>query len=339
MVERKMAHVERIDQILPHPNADLLEIAKILGWNVIVKKGEFQPGDLCVYSEIDSIMPPKPEFEFLKDKKYKIKTIKLRGIMSQGICLPMSFLPESNYSLGEDVSEILGITKYEKQIPAQLRGRIRGNFPRAIPKTDEERVQNIPDVLERHKGKRLRIKEKIDGTSMSVFLDPETGMHVCSRNLDLAPDHEHKWNGDSYWRYANEHNLEEILKQLGGTIALQGELFGNGIQGNKYCLKDIQYRVFNMYDITNHKYLENDVMLDAVETFGLGKDFLVPYLGEIELDHTVEDILKLADGTSTLADIPREGIVLRSVPEDTDFKLGRLSFKAINDSFLLKYKE
>lgn len=339
MAQRKMASVQKIERIEPHPNADRLEIAKVLGWNVITKKGEFTPSDPCIYCEIDSLMPPKPEFDFLKDRKYRIRTIKLRGILSQGLCLPMGLLPESNYSIGEDVSEVLGITKYEKPIPLTLRGRIRGNFPNLIPKTDEIRIQSIPNVLQRHKGKTFRITEKIDGTSMSCFLDPETGIHVCSRNLDLANDFEHKWNGNAYWKYATEHNLEEILKQMGGTIAIQGELFGGGIQGSKYGINDLVYRVFNFYDIANHKYLEYDVMLDAVEAFGLGKNFLVPDLGTITLDHSVEDLLDMANGTSTLADVAREGIVLRSIPEDTDFEVGRLSFKAVSNDYLLKNKE
>jgi len=338
-MERKMASVQTIEEITPHPNADRIEIAKILGWNVIVKKGEFSVGDKCVYCEIDSQTPEKPEFEFLKERKYRVKTLKLRGILSQGLCLPLSLLPESNYYIGENVSEILGITKYEKLVPVSLQGRIRGNFPRQIPKTDEIRIQSVPNVLHRNKGKTFRISKKIDGTSMSCFLDPETGLHICSRNIDLAPDFEHKWNGNAYWSYATKHNIEEILKQLGGSIAIQGELFGSGIQGGKYGLKGLQYRVFNFYDIDSHKYIEYDTILDAIETFGLSKDFLVPQLGEMVLDHSVEEILKLADGKSVFADVPREGIVLRSVPEDTDFELGRLSFKAISNEWLLKNKE
>jgi hypothetical protein len=143
----------------------------------------------------------------------------------------------------------------------------------------------------------------IHNSSMSVYLDPETGLHVCSRNLDLAPDHDHKYNGTAYWRYAIEHDLEDVLKSLGKTIALQGELFGEGIQKNKYGLKGLHYRVFNFWDTINHCYLEYNIMQDAVETFGLGNDFLVPDLGEIVLNHNVDDLLQIF-GKGTYAKDP-----------------------------------
>ena len=339
-MERTLASIENILELNPITGADNIEVAKIKGWNVVVKKGEFNVGDKIVYCEVDSILPERPEFEFLKDRHYRIKTVKLRGQVSQGICFPLDILPSQidNLEPGSDVTGILGVTKYEKPIPVSLRGRMRGPISRlAVPKTDEMRVQNIPDVLERHKGKTLYITEKIDGTSMSCYIDPETGLHVCSRNVDLAPDFEHKWNGNSYWAYVNEYNIEEILKQMGGTIAIQGELFGKGIQGSKYKIPDIRYRVFNMWDMVNHCYLDIATMKDVVDTFGLGNDFLVPYLGEIELNHTVDDLLQLADGTSTISDVAREGLVFRPLTEETDPRLGRLSFKAVSNKFLLKH--
>ena len=179
----------------------------------------------------------------------------------------------------------------------------------------------------------------IHNSSMSVYLDPETGLHVCSRNIDLAPDHDHKFNGTAYWDYCIQHDMEDVLKTLGGTISLQGELFGEGIQGNKYKLKGLHYRVYNFWDMTNHCYLEQEVMKDTVEAFGLGSDFLVPQLGQITLNHSVSDLLSMATGKSTIADVLREGLVFRSIPEQTDFEIGRLSFKAVSPEFLLKYGE
>lgn len=337
---RKMASIQQVEQIENIPNAENIQLATLRGWHAVIKKGQFKPGDHVIFCEPDSLLPPKPEFEFMKDKKYRIKTIRLRGVISQGICFPLDILPEGSYNIEDDVSEILGITKYEAPVPTQLRGRMRGPMSRlAVPKTDEMRVQNILGVLKRHKGEIFYISEKIDGTSMSCYLDPETGMHVCSRNVDLAPDFEHKWNGDSYWRYATEHNMEEILKQLGGTIALQGELFGEGIQGSKYKIKGIHYRVFNFWDMINHKYIEREVMVDTVETFGLGKDFLVPALGKITLNHAVDDLLKMAEGKSVISDVLREGLVFRPEVEGFDFEIGRLSFKAVSPEFLIKHGE
>jgi RNA ligase (TIGR02306 family) len=120
----------------------------------------------------------------------------MRGQVSQGICFSLDILPGSDgFLIDTDVTELLGVTKYEAPIPAQLRGRMRGTMNRlAVPKTDEMRIQAVPGVLERNKGKKFFMTEKIDGTSMSCYIDPETGLHVCSRNVDLAPDFEHKWN-------------------------------------------------------------------------------------------------------------------------------------------------
>lgn len=339
---RKMASIKTIKNVQPISDANAIELATIDGWQSVIRKDQFRVGDRVIFIEPDALLPNTPEFEFMRLKKFRVKTCRLRGALSQGICMDPSILPEGlgPYEEDFDVSEILGIKKYEPPIPIHLRGRVRCPIYRlAVPKTDETRVQNIPDVLERHTGKQFYMTEKLDGTSCSVFLDPETGLHVCSRNVDLAPDHEHKYNGTAYWDYCTDHNIEEILKTLGGTISLQGELFGEGIQKNKYQLKGLHYRVYNFWDMTNHCYLERQVMLDTVEAFGLGKDFLVPDLGMLTLNHSVNDLLRMANGTSKLADVPREGIVFRSIPEAFDLKIGRLSFKAVSPDFLLHFGE
>lgn len=339
-MERKIASIKEILNITPIENAESIELATIDGWQSVIKKGQFCIGDWVVFCEPDAILPERPEFEFMRAKHFRIKTCRLRGVLSQGICFPLNILPDGQYNIGDDVSEILDIHKYEPPVPTQLRGRVRCPiFRLAVPKTDEVRVQNIPKVLDRHRGKNFIVTEKLDGTSMSVYLDPETGLHVCSRNVDLAPDYDHPFNGDSYWRYAMQHNLEEVLKTLGGSIALQGELIGPGIQKNKYGLKDLQYRVFNFWDMKNHCYLDHQVMEDAVRDLGLGKDFLVPRVDDIVLNHTVNELLELANGKSKLADVYREGLVFRPEHEDVDWEIGRLSFKSISPIFLLKHGE
>lgn len=357
-MERKMASIQEILDIKPIDNADSIELATVSGWQSVVKKGQFRVGEKVVFCEPDAVLPDKPEFEFMRNKKFRIKTCRLRGVLSQGICFPLDILstgnwsPEDEYflslspspfeelSIGKDVSEILGITKYEPPIPIQLRGRVRCPiFRLAVPKTDEVRVQNIPNVLKRHAGKNFVVTEKLDGTSCSMYLDPETGLHVCSRNIDLAPDYEHPFNGDSYWRYAMEHNIEDVLKTLGGSIALQGELIGPGIQKNKYGLKDLQYRVFNFWDMKNYCYIDHGVMCDTVNAFGLGKDFLVPWVGRLVLNNTVNELLEMANDKSQLADVNREGLVFRTEHEETDWEIGRLSFKAISPEFLMQHGE
>ena len=161
---RKMASIKEIISISPIPDSDNIDLARIDGWQSVVKKGQFQAGEKVIFCEPDSLLPEKPEFEFMRSKHFKIKTCKLRGVISQGICFPLDMLPTGSYDVDQDVSEILGITKYEPPVPVQLRGRMRCPiFRLAVPKTDEMRVQNIPDVLERHKGEVFNVTEKIDG--------------------------------------------------------------------------------------------------------------------------------------------------------------------------------
>lgn len=714
-VARKLASIQVINKIESIPDADRIELAHVMGWQAIVKKGDFKEGDAVVFFEIDSLLPEEPAYEFLRkncynsvSKGFRIKTAKMRGCLSQGLIMPLSILDSK---IGDDfvletemdVTQLLGVKKWERQPSygegAKLKGHARGSLPSDIPKTDEQRIQSCPQVLQRHEGEEFYVTEKLDGclqykvmiktdqgyiaigkivnnklpvrvasynevtgkcefrditeyhkypqrreiyhiglahkgkgsrvkfvsctdnhkfysrsgdwiqakdlhvgdevahfssritpevkqvllgtllgdgtiirsgalntiqfshsvvqndyfnyvcellgdliaskreyrsgygsviqrastksclevsqlidyitpkgkktvtrewcnmitplglaiwymddgslsnrdevnqrprisfatngfsfdecqllqemmsrfgitskiatkpsykgnviqvgsddtekfceliapfvckamkyklpikyektqcvyenasfdlydgivytkvkevktgllghttdnfvydlsiddthnyfangvlthnTSMTVFWDQQTGLHVCSRNIDLQPDFEHKYNKTAYWDYAKRCNLEDVVRQLGDTIVLQGELIGPGIQRNHYKLEETRYRVFNMYDLENRRYLEHDVMEDAVRDFGLGSEFLVPKLGYIELENDLQGILALSKGKSVYGDMQREGIVCRGVPEARDVQLGRLSFKAINDDFLLQTGE
>jgi len=187
---RKLASLQKIRELNEIKNADRIESAKVLGWNVVVRKGDFKVGDLCIYVEIDSILPERKEFEFLREKKFRIKTRKIRGIISQGIAFPLSILnnffdkisiqrdamtneinsilatkagKQFELKIGDDLTELLGIKKYEPPIKIDLTEKIKGDFPSFIPKTDEPRVQTIPEILERYKGHKFYITEKVDG--------------------------------------------------------------------------------------------------------------------------------------------------------------------------------
>ena len=180
-MHRALASIQTIDKLEPIPGVDRIELAHVLGWKVIVKKGEFQTGDKVVYVEVDSVLPEDSRFKFLRKccyinrfglKGFRIKTIKLKGVISQGIVFPITILPDGDYPIGSDVTSVIGITKYEiPDISILKKPRARGTFPRDIPKTDEIRVQSIPDVLVRHAGKEFYATEKFDGTSMTVFWD------------------------------------------------------------------------------------------------------------------------------------------------------------------------
>ena len=209
-MERKLASVQRILSVAPIDGADAIVKATVLGWELVVKKDEFKPGDLCVYMEIDSLVPERPEFEFLRPRSFRIRTVRLRKQVSQGIAFPLSILPEggSPAEEGLDVTTLLGVRKYEAPVSIQLSGQVKGSFPAFLRTTDEMRIQAFPEVLVRHRGTVFYLTEKLDGTSMTVY-HRQGEFGVCSRNWDLleAP-------GNTLWRVARELGLEE---KLGGS--------------------------------------------------------------------------------------------------------------------------
>jgi RNA ligase (TIGR02306 family) len=331
---RKMATIRRINDIVPIPGADAIECAVVGGWKVVVKKGEFNPGDLAVYCEIDSWVPhelapflgrgsePK-EYEGVLG--YRLRTITLRGQISQGLLLPIDIVWRKIIIIeGEDVSGVLNIQKYEAPIPAELAGEVVGPFPsHIIPKTDEERVQNIaPEDI--FAAGSLIFTEKLDGTS-ATFIKQNGKLRVCGRNWEFVE------NDNTYWRIARELDL---LNEMQDNTAIQGEIVGPGIQGNKYRLKKHELFVFSMYVIDN--------LLDSghrkIWHFNSGFQSVPVLAGGLwALERDVEDpiayLLKWAEGPSELnPEVEREGIVIRSADL-------RFSCKAISNKFLLKHKE
>lgn len=332
---RKLASIQKIKALEPIPDADAIEKATVLGWQLVVKKGEFKVGELCVYCETDSKLPQREEFEFLRPRNFIIRTMRLRGQISQGICFPLSILP-SNIVIEEglDVTEVLGIEKYEPPLTAGLGGETKGYFPSFIPKTDETRVQVLESVIDRHRGKIFYASEKIDGTSMTAYLkDGEFG--VCSRGLDLVES-----TDSLYWVCARKFKLEEKLKSLGGNFAFQGELAGEKIQGNRLKLKGIHFFLFNIFDINKYEFLSYKNWHEIASRLGLET---VPIISEdflLSNEMKVSDLVNYATGKSILnPNVWREGIVFRPLEETKDKELGRLSFKAINPEYLLKHGE
>jgi len=337
---RKLASIQEIKSLEPIEGADAIEKATVLGWQLVVKKGEFSVGDLCVYCEIDSLFPDKPEFEFLKPRGMRIRTIRLRGQVSQGICFPLSILPVG-FEIAEDVdcSELLGITRYEMPIPAYLSGKIKGKFPSFIPKTDETRVQVLQKVLDKYQGETCYVTEKLDGSSATYFVNNgEFG--VCSRNLELLEDEE-----NSFWKVARQMDIENKLRSLNGNFAIQGELIGEGIQGNKLKLRGQTLKIFNIFDIDRFEYLPFYQFIDYAKRLDLPT---VPILyTDHKLLNNIEAIVQFATIKSSFnKDVWAEGIVIRPLVEKIDlllsvenFNNGRITFKAINPEFLLKYGE
>lgn len=343
MEKRKLASIRVVSEINPIPDADAIERATVDGWNVVVKKGEFSPGDLCVYCEIDSLLPIREEFEFLRKSSYRkmadgnegfrLKTISLRKTTSQGLLLPISILPNEIISStgyadlpGTDVTQALGIVKYEPPMPASLAGKAKGFFPSFIPKTDEERIQNLPEIIENEKDTLFDATEKLDGSSSTYFIkNGEFG--VCSRNLELLEDEE-----NSMWKFARQTDLETKMRSLERNIALQGEIIGEGIQGNPYKMKGQTVSFYNAFDIDKHEYLNYEDFNNLIDMLGFQT---VPVIHEgLKLPESIEGILKLADGKSALnPNFNREGLVFRTRGSK------RLSFKAISNLFLLGEKD
>lgn len=340
-IERKLASVRVISNIQPIPNADKIELVTVDGWNVVVAKDVgHKVGDLVIYCEIDSFLPIREEFEFLRKSSYKkmgdvegfrLRTVKLRGQVSSGLILPLSILNPPNTNIyvtpfeGLDVTEMLDIVKYEPPIPAELAGKVKGVFPSFIPKTDEERIQNLTKEYEEWKYQskhQFYVTEKLDGSSATFYVkDGEFG--VCSRNLELL-----ETEGNTFWKVARELDLENKMKSLGKNISLQGELIGEGIQGNPYKLKGQTIRFFTGYDIDKQERLNLRDFIVILELLGLQS---VPILSiEFFLPDSVEQLLQQAEGKSVLnPDTEREGVVVRSMD-------GSISFKAISNTFLLK---
>lgn len=351
---RKLASIQTISLAEPIANADAIERIRVLGWWVVVKKGEFQVGDKVVYCEIDSLLPERPEFEFLRKSSFKpavleddkvvqragfrIKTVKLRGQVSQGICFPLSILPaDAPRDEGADVTELLDIIKYEPPLPIGMGGKVKGGFPAFLGKTDEIRVQVLEPVLARYRGKTFYVTEKLDGTSCTVFWkDNEFG--ICSRNLWMDEADDTSILVRLARRLDLSAKLRQIADRLGAAVAIQGEAIGPGIQKNRYELKSVELHIFNLLNLDTGGLVDFATMSELLESVELRA---VPHLGEIVLDHSVDDLVAFSIGTSVLNPrLQREGVVLRPLSEVYDPDVaGRLSFKVINPQFLLKYDE
>lgn len=335
---RKLARIAQITEIKPIPEADVIECAVVEnGWNVVVKKGEYQVNDLAIYCEVDSWVPyelapflskgQEPR-EYNGVKGERLRTVKLRGQISQGLLLPveLSFFRDP----GTDVTELLGIQKYEPPIPAQLSGDVEGVFPSFIPKTDQERCQNLYDeIFNEHYNETYEVTIKLDGTSCTIYhKDGKVG--VCSRNWELKETED-----NTLWKCAHSQGIIEGLKELGRNLAIQGELIGEGIQKNQEKIKGQKFYVFDIYDIDAGRYLNaNERYEIQLEFTNIGYTLIhVPIINTCTLQDlnisSIEDLLKYADGPSLNPQAKREGVVFKSL--DSDF-----TFKAISNKWLLK---
>lgn len=357
---RQLATIRIIADIRPIQGADKIECALVDGWECVIAKHDgFSIGDKVVYIEIDSVVPDRPEFEFLRERHFRVRTIKLRGQVSQGLVLPLTVLPPGRYRAGDDVTEILGITKYDPEAADEAKllqsttesktpliiflmrfklfrhlfakPKRKGGFPDWIVKTDEERIQNKVSMFQRESklGTTFSVTEKIDGQSGTFFLERrgrKFEFGVCSRNIHLSrPD------SSSYWAIARKYNIESVLKQLIGKfdrIVLQGEIVGPSIQGNKYKVNQFDFYAFNLIYPTGK--VPTDEMTVMLKRCGIKS---VPVVeSSYRLPQSIADVVEYVKSNSVLAPVKREGCVFRSYSRN-------ISFKCINPEFLLQEKD
>jgi RNA ligase (TIGR02306 family) len=350
---RKLASIRTVSNLTSIPNSDFLELAHVDGWQCVVKKGIFSVGQLAVYFEIDSFLPIKPEYEFLRKSCFKsnvdlgdgfrIKTIKLRGELSQGLLLPISDIFELNkikdiysFSDGEDVTDLLMVKKWEIPLSPQLAGVAKGNFPSFIKKTYQERIQNVFKSL-KYKLPEDSLFEsslKLDGSSMTMYYH-DGYFGVCSRNLDLS-----ETEGNVFWRVANKSGVKSILDIWHNTnnlsYAIQGELMGPGlpsIRGNREGFSDHKFFIYDIWCINSQSYVNRDVFNNMSSILKKECDLeVVPILDTIApLTKSLEELLDYAKRPSINHKIA-EGVVLRSIDNPN------ISFKIINNEFLLQEK-
>ena len=346
---RKLASIQRIWKIEPIEGADRIELAHVLGWQCVVNKGQFQPMDIGVYFEIDSFLPIRPEFEFMRATSYKksdvmgegfkLRTMRFRGEISQGLLLPLSQFPQipAEAEIGTDVTELLGVKKWEIEERVTTGGTAIGTLPYDIPHTDETRVQEEPALIQAFAGLEYYISTKMDGSSHSIGID-ENGFHVTGHNYEYKDD-----GASSFYELVKTRGYREKMEAFAKkenltTFTVQGELCAPGIQQNRLRLIKPEWYVFTIRE--NGKRVGLRRMLEICDLLGFEH---VP-IEEVGMDlpskyPTVEALLARADG-----DYPKggkkEGIVVRPTePVFCPLISASLSMKIVSNKYLLKNEE
>lgn len=355
-MSRRLVRKETVQEILPLPEADSLERARVGGWEVVVRKGEFHPGDPVLFFEVDACLPPgdgrwdflsrtslrtwkNPQGEVVKEV-YRLKTIRLRGALSQGLILPWSLFPELEGRPEEEWASILGVELWD-EVEAKygaagkaLSGELKGPFPSFLRKTDEERIQNLLSYWKDLPDSEWEVTRKVDGSSLTAFFCPQTRPEepfgVCSRNYELKLDSPSSWV-DMALSLDLEGKLRALSSLMGGReVAIQGELHGLGMNGNRDLLPSRELWVFRIWDVSFQTYLLPSSRLALCQEVGLKHvPVLARHFRVFQECPTLASLLELAEGKTETSNREREGIVLKQ--ED-----GPLSFKVISNRYLLK---
>lgn len=340
-MERKLVTIRTINSLSPIKGADKIEAAVVDGWEIVVGKAQFGVGENVVMVEVDSFLPIDERYEFLRksclrtqDGKegYRIRTVKLKGQISQGLIFPLSQFPELALpeNEGKTLDEILNVVKWEPPVPAHLAGLVKGNFPSFIKKTDQERIQNLPDYFDgRFKNQLFEVSVKMDGSSCSIYFN-NGDFGVCSRNLDLKED-----ENNTFWKVANRLGLRGSMTKAGSNVALQGELVGEGIQSNHDKLKGQDLYVFDIWDIAKQRHMTSQERLTYLKLLNPNIKHVpvITTLPVFDAYPTMQELIASSGAGMTPNGNVREGLVFKSVEPSRNGDI--ISFKCINPSYLL----
>ena len=319
----KLAVIAKVLELNPIEGADRIERATVLGWHVVVKKGVHKIDDLVVMIFPDSYAPKRyVDDSYVGDEKTRIKTVKMRGQYSAGLVLPLYELtqaaiasdnPPETWEEGMEVSVWLDIEKWVAPVSASLGGETLADFPtNIVRKTDELNFRSEPQALEeaRTSEKFANVEFvatlKCDGSS-GTFIFKNGEFRVCGRNKEFRKD-----EGNVFWRIAKKYKLEDMLRSAPVELAIQGEACGPGIQKNPLKLDDLTFMVFQIRDVTNHKWFTWDQVKQLCDTHG------IPHVPEItrfvfsKSSPSIEDLQELANNTKyDHGRANAEGVVIR----------------------------
>lgn len=338
----KLASFETITEIAPIEGADRIELARVQGWQSVIKKGEFKVGDRVIFVPIDTVLTPRPWNEFLWDKKdpskpIRVKTVKLKGVVSQGLIFRSSLVSSQEIwdhhdDPEEDVSiaGMLGITKYEKPIPAHLAGQVAGDFPtHLVSKTDEDNLKsNIEALEELREADLVEVTVKIDGTSATYIKELDGKLRVCARNIELKDT-----EANVHWQMVRKYNIQENLKS---GYAIQGEISGPGIQGNPAGYSEVNLKIFNVFELKDRKPLIRDKWYLAFEKIPYVDHYRVFFKEEFS-KMSIDDLQEISNKLLYDNKKPAEGLVFRGI-RDGNLMYSKilqkmLSVKIINQNF------
>lgn len=324
----RLASIQRIQSLHPIPGADRILMARVLGFTTVVKRGEFQPGDLCVWHEPDTVVDAEnPAYAFLAKQRFRLRPARFKGQPSQGLALPLAALPAvGDAREGQDVTAAVRLQKYEKPVPAEIAGDAVGGLPPGLARTDEPNLRSHPEAVAELRPHPCAVTLKLDGTSATFAWDGAR-LRVCGRNYEYRESETH-----AFWRLARELRLAEKLAARPERLALRGEVFGPGIQKNPAGAGQLSFACFDVFDFGRRRYF------DPAAQRELCRELEVPVVPRVAEGWRVTDLeacLTLANAQQYPNGSPAEGIVIRPLAGTPSAVLpgGRLSVKVMNENY------